>query len=61
MSWKSSKQSTIADSKKEAEYIAVADAGKEAVWIKKFISQLGVVPSIENGIELYYDNNGAIA
>ena len=61
VSWKSSKQSTIADSTTEAEYIAASDAAKEAVWIKKFISELGVVPSIENGIELYCDNNGAIS
>ena len=43
MSWKSSKQSTIADSTTEAEYIALFDAAKEAVWIKKFMSELGVV------------------
>ena len=61
VSWKSSKQCTIADSTTEAEYIAAADAAKEAVWMKKFISELGVVPSIENGIELFCDNTGAIA
>ncbi|KAK8556223.1 hypothetical protein V6N12_002634 [Hibiscus sabdariffa] len=38
-----------------------SEATKEAVWIKKFISELGVVPSISDTIELYCDNNGAIA
>ncbi|XP_048493253.1 uncharacterized protein LOC104883311 [Beta vulgaris subsp. vulgaris] len=57
---KSSRQSTIADSTIEVEYIAVVDAKKEVAWIKKFISKLGVVPSIENVIELYCDNNGAL-
>ena len=42
-------------------YITTGDAAKEVVWMKKFIGEFGVVPSIENGIELYCDNNGAIA
>ncbi|KAL4285292.1 hypothetical protein GQ457_16G014520 [Hibiscus cannabinus] len=58
---KSSKQDTVADSTIEAEYIAASEAAKEAVWIKKFISELGVVPSISNVVELYCDNIGAIA
>ena len=61
VSWKSSKQSTIADSTKEVEYIAASDAPKTAVWLKKFISELEMVPSIANPMDLYYGNNGAIA
>ena len=61
VSWKSSKQATVADSTTEAEYIAASEAAKEAVWMKKFISELGVVPSIEEPIPLLCDNNGAIA
>ena len=59
-SWKSSKQETTADSTTESEYIATSKAAKEAVWIKKFITELGVVPSIVHPILLYCDNNGAI-
>ncbi|KAI5419048.1 hypothetical protein KIW84_043303 [Lathyrus oleraceus] len=59
--WKSSKQDTVADSTTEAEYIAASSAAKEVVWIKKFISELDIVPSIVDPIGLYYDNNGAIA
>ena len=44
--WKSSKQDTVADSTTEAEYIAASEAAKEAMWIKKFITELGVFPSI---------------
>ena len=46
VNWKSSKQETVADSTTEAGYIAASNAAKEAVWIKKFISDLGIVPSI---------------
>ena len=46
ISWRSSKQSTIADSSTEAEYIAASDASKEAILMRKFIEELGVVPSI---------------
>ncbi|KAK9003876.1 hypothetical protein V6N11_018772 [Hibiscus sabdariffa] len=61
VSWKSSKQDTVADSTTEAEYIAASEAAKEAVWIKKFIPELGVIPSISDAVDLYCDNNGAIA
>lgn len=61
VSWKSSKQDTVADSTTEAEYIAASEASKEAVWIRKFITELEVVPSILSPICLYCDNNGAIA
>ena len=61
VSWKSSKKSTVTDSTTEAEYIATSDAPKEAVWIKKFITDHEVVPSIANPVDVYCDNNGAIA
>lgn len=61
VSWKSSKQSTVADSTTESEYLAAVEAAKEAVWIKKFLTELDIVPSVLEGIELFCDNNGAIA
>ncbi|GKE61543.1 hypothetical protein Tco_1511910 [Tanacetum coccineum] len=42
--WKSAKQSIFATSFAEAEYITAYDASKEAVWFRKFIFGLGVVP-----------------
>ena len=45
----------------EAEYIATCDAVKEGIWMKKFISKLEVVPSVELSIPLYCDKNKAIA
>nr|GEV77174.1 probable LRR receptor-like serine/threonine-protein kinase At5g48740 [Tanacetum cinerariifolium] len=37
----------------EAEYIAAFDASKEAVWVRKFISGLSVVPIIEEPISMF--------
>ncbi|GJW12464.1 retrotransposon protein, putative, ty1-copia subclass [Tanacetum coccineum] len=42
---KSTKQSIFATSSTDAEYIAAFDALKEGVWIRKFISGLGIVPT----------------
>nr|GFC02741.1 retrotransposon protein, putative, Ty1-copia subclass [Tanacetum cinerariifolium] len=54
--WKSAKQSIFATSSAEAEYIAALDASKKAVWVRKFISGLSVVPTIEEPISMYCDN-----
>ena len=56
ITWRSSKQSTIADSTTESEYIAVNEAAKEAMWIRKFIGDLGVVPTILDPVEIFCDN-----
>ncbi|KAJ9546917.1 hypothetical protein OSB04_019460 [Centaurea solstitialis] len=61
ISWKSSKQDTIADSTTEAEYIAASDAAKEAVWLRNFLSDLRVVASISRPIDIFYDNSGTVA
>ncbi|GJX28497.1 hypothetical protein Tco_0236576 [Tanacetum coccineum] len=58
--WKSAKQNIFATSSAEAEYIAAYDASKEAVWVRKFISGLGVVPTIEKPVSMYCDNTRAI-
>ncbi|GJT25666.1 hypothetical protein Tco_0895603 [Tanacetum coccineum] len=59
--WKSTKQSIFATSSTDARYIAAFDALKEAVWICKFISGLGVIPTVEEPISMYCDNTRAIA
>nr|GFC17469.1 hypothetical protein [Tanacetum cinerariifolium] len=58
--WKSAKQSIFATSSVESEYIAAFDASKEAVWVRKFIYGLGVIPTIEEPISMYCDNTRAI-
>ena len=59
--WKSSKQGTVADSVCEAEYIAASDAAKEAVWLRKFLDELGVASFLDGPVILYCDSTGAIA
>nr|GEV84192.1 hypothetical protein [Tanacetum cinerariifolium] len=58
--WKSAKQSIFVTSSAEAEYIAAFDDSKKAVWVRKFISRLCVVPIIEEPISMYCDNTGSI-
>ena len=55
------KQSCIVDSTMEAEYVASCEAAKEAVWLRKFLSDLEVVPDLDKSITLYCDNSGVVA
>jgi hypothetical protein len=61
VSWKSSKQETVADSTAEAEYITAFESAKEGVWMRKFLIELGVFPTASSPLDLYCDSNGAIA
>ncbi|PWA63339.1 zinc finger, CCHC-type [Artemisia annua] len=58
--WRSKKQSILAMSATESEYVAASEAAMEAVWIRKFVSGLGVMPSIQRPIKMYCDNSAAI-
>ncbi|KAA0053145.1 gag/pol protein [Cucumis melo var. makuwa] len=58
--WRSTKKSCIADSTMEAEYVAACKVAKEAVWFKKFLTDLEVVPNMHLPITLYCDNSGAV-
>nr|GEW52149.1 retrotransposon protein, putative, Ty1-copia subclass [Tanacetum cinerariifolium] len=60
VNWKSTKQSIFATSSAEAEYIAAYDASNEVVWVRNFISGLGVVSTIKEHINMYCDNTRAI-
>ena len=42
--WCSSKQGAVAGPTCEAEYVAAPEAANEGVWMKEFISDLGVPP-----------------
>ena len=40
--------------------MAACEAAKEAVWLRKFLLNLEVVPSTSQPITLYCDNSGAV-
>ncbi|GJS21226.1 hypothetical protein Tco_0449858 [Tanacetum coccineum] len=58
--WKSSKKSTTKMSATESEYIPASEAAMKAVWIRKFISGLGIVSTINEPLNMYYDNSAAV-
>ena len=61
VSWCSSKQSVVAGSTCEAEYITASEVANEGVWMKDFISDLGVIPSTSGPMKIFCDNTSAIA
>ena len=61
VSWCNSKQSIVAGSTCEGEYIATSEAAHEGVLMKEFISNLGVIPSASGPMSIFCDNTRAIA
>ena len=58
VSWSSKKQSTVAKSTTEAEYVALSQATQEAIWLRRLLCDLGCKadgPTLRNE-----DNQGAI-
>ena len=45
----------------EAKYVAACEVVKEAVWLKKFLFDLGVVRMEQVPITLFWDYSGAVA
>ncbi|GKF67486.1 hypothetical protein Tco_0197165, partial [Tanacetum coccineum] len=58
--WKCSKQSTTAMSATKAEYIAALEAMMVAVWIRKFISGLGIAPDTTIGDIIMFSESIAL-
>nr|GFB47647.1 hypothetical protein [Tanacetum cinerariifolium] len=56
----SKKQTTIAMHATQSKYMATSEAAMEAVWIRKFVVDLGVMPLINKPINMYCDNSAAI-
>ncbi|GJW15534.1 hypothetical protein Tco_0019667, partial [Tanacetum coccineum] len=57
--WNSKKQSVVAQSSAEAEYISVAGAVNHAIWIRKLLSDLDLTQEVPTAI--FCDNKSAIA
>ena len=45
----------------EAENVVACETAKKAVWLRKFLTDLEVVPNMHLPITLYCDNNGPVA
>ncbi|KAL0793897.1 hypothetical protein Bca101_065274 [Brassica carinata] len=58
VSWRSSLQKTIALSTTEAEWIALGEATREAMWLRGFINELGFEQDL---VEIFCDSQSAIA
>jgi len=59
ISWNSKKQSCVALSTAEAEYIALAKASQESVWLQRLLIDMG--EKQKNAIIIHEDNQSAIA
>lgn len=57
MCWKSTLQSTVALSTTEAEYMALTEAVKEAIWLGGLLDELGVS---QKQVSIYSDSQSAI-
>ena len=60
ISWKSAKQSVIASSTMKVEFVACYKATIHALWLRNFISGLGVVDTITKPLKIYCDNSAAV-
>ena len=58
VSWISIRQSTVAISTCEAEYMALVEAAKEAIWLSRMLQELGFITK-DKPTQLYCDNQGA--
>jgi hypothetical protein len=59
ITWGSKKQTTIALSSTEAEYVALSEASREAMWLRHLYGELGYTQ--KEPILLLGDNDGSIA
>ncbi|XP_052189851.1 secreted RxLR effector protein 161-like [Diospyros lotus] len=60
VSWRSNKQTIIASSTMEVEFISCSEATTQALWLRNFVKGLKVVDSKERPLNIYYDNSVAI-
>lgn len=58
ISWQSKRQPITAQSSTEAEYIALSDATKEAIWLKQLAAE--IVPNHDQAVKIMCDNSSAI-
>eukprot|EP00253_Pinus_taeda_P015417 PITA_15417 len=60
VSWRSAKQTLIATSTMEVEFVSCFEATLHGVWLKSFISGLRIMDSISKSLRIYCDNLAAV-
>ena len=60
ISWKSAKQSVIAASTMEAEFVACFEATVHGLWLRNFISRFQIVDNIAKLLKIHCDNSAAV-
>lgn len=59
ITWSTKKQMSVAASSTEAEYMALYEAVREALWLKSLAASINIV--VDKPIIIYEDNNGCIS
>ncbi|KAL1294296.1 hypothetical protein AAHE18_19G132200 [Arachis hypogaea] len=60
IAWKSNKQTLVASSIMEAEYVAYFEAYKHGIWLRNFVTELRIVDDIEKPLKIFCDNKSAV-
>ncbi|KAH8267064.1 hypothetical protein KR044_009178, partial [Drosophila immigrans] len=59
ISWNTMKQKSVAASSTEAEYMALFESAREALWLKSLINEIKL--EINGPIDIFEDNQGCIS
>ncbi|KAL3655415.1 hypothetical protein CASFOL_001201 [Castilleja foliolosa] len=60
VSWKSAKQSLVASSTMEAEFVACYEASNHGIWLRNFVTGLRIVDGVDRPLKLFCDNKSAV-
>ncbi|XP_039120017.1 secreted RxLR effector protein 161-like [Dioscorea cayenensis subsp. rotundata] len=60
ISWRSAKQTLVATSTMEAEFVSCFEASSQGIWLRSFISGIRIIDSISKPLRMYCDNSTAV-
>jgi len=63
VTWTSKKQASVSTSTTEAEYVALCQGSKEAIWLRQLLREIGFSQFLGDslGVQMYSDNQSCIA
>lgn len=59
ITWKSRKQTVVAKSTAEAEYLSVSSCAQEAIWFRHFLEEINR-PLLDKPLDIFVDNQAAL-